>query len=136
MNAGTLILIKVVEHRIDVHPESKPIIQHPYGAGPRSCDIPENNIQNHLDAGNIETAQTYWTSPYILSPKKNGTILSSVDLCCLNATTLTYTYPLPHMEKFSRQSPGCRNLSGAYCTSELLVGGNQGDGPRQDDVQK
>lgn len=64
----------------------------------------KNNVAN--------PATTEWASPIFLSPKKNGSLPSSVDYRNLNRVTVRDTSPIPRMDEFV-DSLGTAKLSSA-----------------------
>ena len=95
---GRLGAIKATVHRIALKPNTRPIHQQPYRAGPKSRAILEEHIQSQLEAGVIEPAQSEWSSPIVLAPKHDGTLRFCVDYRRLNNATIPDTYPLPLMD--------------------------------------
>ena len=95
---GRLGAIKATFHRIALKPNTRPIHQQPYRAGPKSRAILEEHIQSQLEAGVIEPAQSEWASPIVLAPKNDGTLCFCVDYRRLNNAIIPDTYPLPRMD--------------------------------------
>ena len=95
---GHLGEIKAAARRIALKPNSRPIRQQPYRAGPKSREILDQHIQKQLEMGVIERSTSEWVSPIVLAPKPDGTLLLCVDYRRLNAMTIPDTYPIPRMD--------------------------------------
>ena len=95
---GRLGKIKATVHRINLKPGSKPFRMQPYRAGPDKREKIREQIEYQLAAGVIEPAQSEWSSPVLLAPKKDGTQRFCIDLRRLNDITIPDTYPLPRMD--------------------------------------
>ncbi|CDF40830.1 unnamed protein product [Chondrus crispus] len=63
---GTLGEINTTVHRIELIPETRPIAQDPYRAGPKAREVEDAEVQKMLEAGVIEPAQSEWASPVLL----------------------------------------------------------------------
>ena len=95
---GKLGTIEATEHRIHLKPGTDPVRMQPYRAGPDKREKIREQIEYQLAAGIIEPAQTEWSSPVLLAPKKDGTERFCVDFRRLNTSTIPDTYPLPRMD--------------------------------------
>jgi len=89
MWSGALGDIKITEHRIEVHPESKPV---------RRRQLATEEISKMLRDGIVEPATGEWASPIVLVPKKDGQLRFCVDYRKLNEITVSDAYPLPRMD--------------------------------------
>ena len=98
MSSGDLGKIRATEQNIDLKPDTRPLHQHTYRAGPELRKVLENHINLQLAADVIEPAQSEWASPVLLAPKKDGTLRFCADFRRLNALTIPDTYPLPRVE--------------------------------------
>ena len=96
---GTLGELKATEHRIDLMPDSKPVHQAPYRAGPTQRQREKEEIDNMLAKGVIEPANTEWASPIVFVPKSDGSLRFCVDYRRLNAMTIRDSYPIPRMDE-------------------------------------
>ena len=96
---GKLGEINVVKHRIDLKPGSKPSMQRPYRAGPKSREFVNKEVENMLHKGVISPVQSEWASPVVIVPKSDGSLRFCVDYRKLNAMTVRDTYPLPRMDE-------------------------------------
>lgn len=85
-------------HRIDTG-EHPPISVPPYRVPPGKKEIMRKEIDKMLAEGVIEEADSEWTSPVVLVPKKNGTIRFCVDYRNLNKITRADKYPLPLIDE-------------------------------------
>ena len=98
MFSGQLGTVHATEHRIELKPDTAPIRQQPYRAGPEKREQIREQIAYQLAAGVIEPAFSEWASPVLLAPKKDGTMRFCIDFRRLNAVTIPDTYPLPRMD--------------------------------------
>lgn len=96
---GTLGEITTTEHHIELLPGTKPLLSHPYRAGPAARKAEKDEVDRMLRAGVIEPAQSAWASPVALVPKQDGSLRFCVDYRRLNSVTVKYSYPLPRMEE-------------------------------------
>ena len=94
----TLGEINTTVHRIELIPETRPVAQAPYWAGPKAREIEDSEVTKMLEARVIEPAQSEWASPVLLVPKPDGSTRFCVDCRKLNAVTVKDTYPLPRMD--------------------------------------
>jgi len=95
---GKLGTIESTEHRIHLKPGTQPVRMQPYRAGPEKREKIREQIEYQLAAGVIEPAQTEWSTPVLLAPKKDGNQRFCIDFRRLNAATIPDTYPLPRMD--------------------------------------
>ncbi len=89
--------VRITKHRIDLLPGARPVFSQPYRTGPEVRKVIRENIDDLLQKGCIEPAQTEWTSPGVLVPKQDGSLRFCVDYRRLNALTVKNSYPLPRM---------------------------------------
>lgn len=76
MYTGNIGTIKATEHRIDLKPNTTPIRQIPYQAGPKSREVLEEHIQKQLEANITEPELTDWASPGFLALRKTEQCVS------------------------------------------------------------
>ena len=96
---GQLGALKATEHRIELLPDSKPVHQPPYRAGPLQREMEKKEIDSMLAKGVIEPATTDWASPIVFVPKPDGSLRFCVDYRRLNALTIRDSYPIPRMDE-------------------------------------
>ena len=96
---GTLGEINTTVHRIELIPETLPIAQARYRAGPKAREIEDPEVKKMLEARVIEPVQSEWASPVLLVPKPDGSMRFCVDYRKVNAVTVKDTYPLPRMDE-------------------------------------
>ena len=94
---GSFEEISTVNHRIELHPGTRPIAQHAYRAGAKVREAEQAEVHRMLEADIVEPAQSEWASPVVLFPKPDGSLRFCVDYRKLNAATVKDTYPLPRM---------------------------------------
>ena len=87
-----------IPHEIKLKEGAKPIRQAPYRVGHHASQEIEKHVQNLLDLGHIERAQSAWSSPVLLIPKKSGQTRFVQDYRKVNACTVQDTYPLPRLD--------------------------------------
>ena len=97
---GKLGEISITEHPIDVFPDTRPIAQNPYRAGPKARQFESAEVERMLESGIIRPSKSPWSSPVVLVPKKDGTLRFCVDYRRLNAVTRKDRYPLPRMDEY------------------------------------
>lgn len=96
---GKLGIIKVTKHHIELQNGAKPVFAQTYRAGPKACQIEQDEINKKLSEGFIEPATSEFASPVVLVPKPDGSLRFCVDYRRLNAITVKDTYPLPRMDE-------------------------------------
>lgn len=103
-----------MKHRIDVG-NAKPIKLPPRRLPIHQKEVAEQEINNMLDNGIIESSNSPWASPIVLAKKKDGTTRFCVDYRKLNSVTIKDAYPLPKIDE------SISSLSGAryFCTLDL-----------------
>ena len=69
---GRLGNINITQHRIDLKPDTKPVFQPPYRAGPRQRELEQMEIQRMLEQDVIEPSMSEWAAPIVFAPKKDG----------------------------------------------------------------
>ncbi len=90
--------VSITEHRIDLIPGSRPVFSQPYWTSPGARKVIRENIDDLLEKGCIETAQTEWAIPVVLVPEQDESLRCFVDYRRLNALTVKDSYPLPRMD--------------------------------------
>ena len=86
-----------IKHDIDTG-EALPISQAPYRSNPEKRKEIQRQVQSLLDAGQIESSKSPWSSPVLLVPKKDGGWRMCVDYRKVNAVTKKVSYPIPRTE--------------------------------------
>ena len=69
MWSGHLGRINATQHRIELEPNSRPVYQPPYRAGPFARNIEKREVEKMLRAGVIEPSMAEWASHVVLVPK-------------------------------------------------------------------
>ena len=88
---------KVIRHDIDTG-NAQPISHPPYRSNPEKRKEIQRQVQSLLDAGQIESSTSPWSSPVLLVPKKDGGWRMCVDYRKVNAVTKKTSYPIPRTE--------------------------------------
>ena len=86
-----------IRHEIDTG-DAQPISQAPYRSNPEKRKEVQRQVQSLLDAGQIESSKSPWSSPVLLVPKKDGGWRMCVDYRKVNAVTKKVSYPIPRTE--------------------------------------
>ena len=94
------IAATVMEHRLNVDPRHKLIIQKKRHMGPECAAAANTEVQKLLEAGFIRECQyPEWVSNVVLVKKPNGTWRMCVDFTDLNKACPKDSYPLPKIDK-------------------------------------
>ncbi|CAN8071938.1 unnamed protein product, partial [Agarophyton chilense] len=100
MWSGHLGRIKATQHRIELLPDSKPVYQQQYRAGPKAREKELKEVERMLREGVIEPANSDWASPVVLVEKKeNNRMRFCVDYRRLNSVTVRDSYPIPRIDE-------------------------------------
>lgn len=90
---------KLMEHRIVLNENVKPIKQRMYKLAKVQAGILKEELQKLIDNKLIEPSSSSWSSPVLLVPKKNGKWRMCVDYRKLNECTLKDSYSLPFIDE-------------------------------------
>lgn len=90
-------LTDLVEHKINTG-HAPPIKQPPRKIPLAKMQEVENEINDMLEKGIIETSNSPWSSPIVLVRKKDGSIRFCIDYRKLNDLTLKDSYPIPRID--------------------------------------
>lgn len=101
----------LVEHDIELLPDTKPIKQRYYPVSPHKQRIIDDELEKMLGENVIEPCKSPWSSPVCLVPKKDGTYRFCIDFRQLNAVTKKDAYPLPYISSILDQLRNARYLS-------------------------
>ena len=107
----------LVKHRIDVG-DARPIKQPSRRLPISDQEIVNAEVERLLEEGLIEPSDSPWSSPVVLTTKKDGTPRLCVDLRRVNNVTRKDAYPLPNIQEC------LDSLSGAkwFCSLDLACG--------------
>lgn len=86
------------QHHIRCPPDTRPIHCRPYRVPMHLQEEVRGQVQDMLDNGVITPSTSSWSSPVLLTPKKNGTYRFCVDYRRLNAVTSPDPFPMPVIE--------------------------------------
>ncbi|KAL2634337.1 hypothetical protein R1flu_005816 [Riccia fluitans] len=90
---------EIVEHRIDLLPNTRPLRSQRYRLNPNYAERVKKELDKLLEARFIYPVETpAWLSPIIVVPKKNGKLQICIDYRKLNASTVTDAFPLPYID--------------------------------------
>jgi hypothetical protein len=87
-------LTNVTEHEINTQ-EAAPIRQYPRRKNPVARLEEEKIVRQMLDSGVVRESNSPWSSPVLLTKKKDGSSRFCVDYRALNKCTVQNSYPLP-----------------------------------------
>ena len=88
----------IVEHRIILRQDAKPVSMSPYRMSPASKEKLEEEVQNLLKDGLIEQSVSEWSSPAMVVPKPDGTIRCVIDYRKANSMFEGYSYPIARID--------------------------------------
>lgn len=86
------------QHHIRCPADTPPIHCRPYRVPMHLQETVRGQVQDMLDNGVITPSTSPWSSPVLLTPKKNGTYRFCVDYRRLNAVTSPDPFPMPLIE--------------------------------------
>ncbi|KAH7857126.1 hypothetical protein Vadar_009250 [Vaccinium darrowii] len=103
---------EIVEHRIPLYPDAKPVKQKLRKMRPDWVLEIKKEIQKQLDAGFLMvTEYPQWVANIVHVPKKNGKIKVCVDFRDLNKASPKDDFPLPHIDVLVDNTAGHALLS-------------------------
>ena len=106
------------EHTIDIIPNSQPVRSPPHRATPTMREVIEKETRDMLQQGIIRESSGEWTSPVVMSPKKDGSWRFCVSYKKVNDITVADHYPLPNVADCFDSLSGSR----LYSTLDLAAG--------------
>lgn len=107
--------VKGVEHKIVT--ESEPIKSRYYPVSPVMQKHIDRELQELLELGVIERANSPWASPIVMVRKKDDSYRFCIDYRKLNAVTKKDSYPLPYISSILDRLKDAKYLSSSlYCT--------------------
>ena len=98
------------EHAIDTG-DSRPVKQRPYRIPVHLNKVVNNRVNDMLDRGLIQLSNSPWSSPIVLSPKKDGDYRFCVDFRRVNSVTKKDAQPMPRIDDILDQLGGARYFS-------------------------
>ena len=102
----------VMEHRLNINPHHKPIIQKKCHMGPERAAAANAEVQKLLEAGFIRECHfPEWISNVVLVKKPNGIWRMYMDFTDLNKACSKDSYPLPKINKLVDATAGHTLLS-------------------------
>ncbi|KAH7836661.1 hypothetical protein Vadar_004049 [Vaccinium darrowii] len=103
---------EIVEHRIPLYPDAKPVKQKLRKMRPDWVLEIKKEVQKQIDAGFLMvTEYPKWVANIVPVPKKNGKIRVCVDFRDLNKASLKDDFPLPHIDVLVDNTAGHALLS-------------------------
>ena len=109
--------VTVIEHKIELRPEAKPVAQKLRRMGVIQRDALLAEVNKLLRAGFIYPVEnSEWVSPVVVTPKKNGKWRVCVDYKPLNAATKRDHFPLPFQDEILNEVAGheCYTVCDGY----------------------
>ncbi|KAH7834736.1 hypothetical protein Vadar_019075 [Vaccinium darrowii] len=103
---------EIVEHRIPLYPDAKPVKQKLRKMRPDWVLEIKKEVQRQIDAGFLMvTEYPQWVANIVPVPKKNGKIRVCVDFRDLNKASPKDDFPLPHIDVLVDNTAGHALLS-------------------------
>lgn len=96
---GSMGKITTVNHHIDLEPDPRPAVQHPYRAELKTKDHGGQGINQLLKEGVIRPAESEWTSLVAFAAKNDGKLRFCVYYRTLSAMTVRDTYSFPWVDR-------------------------------------
>lgn len=100
----------LVEHHIDTG-DSPPIRQRYYRLPPQKLRIISEEFDTMLQLGVVEPCESPWSSPVLLTPKKDGKLRFCLDSRKLNSVTRKDAYGLPYVSEILDNLKNAKYLS-------------------------
>lgn len=100
----------LISHRIDTG-DSPPIRQRYYRLSPEKQRIACEELDEMLKLGVVEPCESPWSSPVLLTPKKDGKLRFCLDSRKLNSVTKKDAYKLPYVSEILDSLKNARYLS-------------------------
>ena len=86
---------RVVDHKIELVPSSKPPSKAPYRMSPMELAELRKQLTELLDAGYILPFKALYSAPILFQKKQDGSLHMCVDYRALNKVTVKNKYPVP-----------------------------------------
>ena len=96
---------------IDETPGSRPVASRPYSVAPQHLPELSRQIDVLARAGIIRRSTSYYASPVLFAPKKDGKLRLCIDYRRLNAQTLRDPFPTPVAADLIAQTRGMKMFS-------------------------
>ncbi|XP_071901083.1 uncharacterized protein [Coffea arabica] len=90
--------LRGIEHHIDFVPETSLPNRSAYKMDPEETKEIQRQLDELLEKGWARESISSYAVPVILVPKKEGTWRMCVDCCAVNAITVKYRHPIPHLD--------------------------------------
>lgn len=100
----------LTEHRIDTG-DSPPIRQRYYRLPPEKLRIICQELDEMIQLGVVEPCESPWSSPVLLTPKKDGKLRFCLDSRKLNSVTRKDAYKLPYISEILDNLKNAKYLS-------------------------
>lgn len=100
----------LITHHIDTG-DSLPIRQRYYRLSPERQRILSEQLDEMLSLGVVEECESPWSSPVLLTPKKDGTLRFCLDSRKLNSVTKKDAYKLPYISEILDNLKNAKYLS-------------------------
>lgn len=108
---GHLGRIKIAKQRYQLSKETVRVHSHFYRAKPRKRQLRRDEVYKLLKYNVAKAATTERTFSVVFAPETDGNLRFRVGYHKLCAVTVGYSYPIPRMDKLSRQSETANLLS-------------------------
>jgi hypothetical protein len=100
----------LAEHSIDTG-NSRPVKQRPHRIPVHLNTVVNKQVNDMIERGIIRSSNSPWSSPIVLSPKKDGDYRFCVDFRRVNSVTKKDTHPMPRIDEILDQLGGARYFS-------------------------
>lgn len=77
--------VKDTYHLLELQPDTRPVFETAFRAGPAQRRTEHSHVQSMLDQGVIEPVTAEWAFPIVVASKKDESVRFSVELRHLNA---------------------------------------------------
>ena len=98
------------EHSIDTG-DSRPVKQRPYRIPVHLNKVVDRQVNDMLERGLIRSSNSPWSSPIVLTPKKDGDYRFCVHFRRVNSLTKKDAQPMPRIDDILDQLGGARYFS-------------------------
>ena len=103
---------EVIEHKLKIHPDAKPVRQKPRKQSIERQDFIREEVCKLLQAGFIEEVHhPVWLANLVVVPKANGKLHMCINYTNLNKACPKDPYPLPRTDQIVDSTSGCDSLS-------------------------
>ncbi len=115
---------RIVKHKIELKPDAKPVVVRYGRRGPAEAQAIEEKVNELLERGLIERAESEWCTPLLVVKKKDGKVRIVQDLRKINEMTKKSNFPIADINELLETAARGRwysvtDIGAAYHTIEL-----------------